>query len=261
MSKIKQIIGVVHLLPLPGSPCASNSFEEVIARALLDAQALRDGGVDLVIIENFGDAPFVRGSVDPHVVSMMTVIGMKLRELGLELGINVLRNDARTALAIAASIGASLIRINVHTGAAWTDQGLIQGEAYQTLLYKKQLGVDAERIQIAADIMVKHATPAGTRSMIDAAKDTVYRGRADSIIVTGAATGATIDIKELIELRSALPGVSIMIGSGVNAENVLEIMKYADGAIVGTYFHTDGDLSKPLDVNRVRALMSLVEAT
>ena len=260
MFKAKQIIGVIHLLPLPGSPCASHSFEHVIERALFDAQALQKGGVEMVIIENFGDAPFVRGAVEPHVVSMMTVIGMKIRDLGLELGVNVLRNDAHAAIAIASAIGASLIRVNVHTGAAWTDQGLIQGDAYQTLLYKKQLGLAGETIQIAADIMVKHATPAGTRNMLDAAKDTVYRGRADSIIVTGAATGATIDIEELIELRKALPDVSILIGSGVNASNVAQIMKYADGAIVGTYFHAESDLSKPLDVDRVRTLMRLVES-
>jgi len=258
--KTKQIIGVIHLLPLPGSPCESHSFEHVIERALFDAQALQKGGVELVIIENFGDAPFVRGCVDPHVVSMMTVIGMKIREMGLEVGVNVLRNDAQAAIAIASAIGASLIRVNVHTGAAWTDQGLIQGDAYQTLLYKKQLGVAAETIRIAADIMVKHATPAGTRNMLDAAKDTVYRGRADSIIVTGAATGAIIDIQELIDLRTALPDASILIGSGVNADNIVEIMKHADGAIVGTYFHTASDLSKPLDVNRVRTLMRLVES-
>lgn len=204
------------------------------------------------MLENFGDAPFVRGSVDPHVVAMMTVIAMKVRELGLEIGINVLRNDARSAMAIATAVRASMIRVNVHTGAAWTDQGLIQGEAYQTLLYKRQLNSEVE---IAADVMVKHATPAGTRHMVDAAKDTLYRGQANHIIVTGTATGATIDIDELKHLRRTLPTASILIGSGIHSGNVERILEYADGAIVGTHFHGEGDLSQPLDAERIRDFM------
>ena len=252
MTQSKHIIGVIHLLPLPGTPCSTHTFQGVLERALLDAQALISGGVQMAILENFGDAPFVRGSVEPHIVSMMTVIAVKIREMGIELGINVLRNDARSALAIAVAVDAKMIRINVHTGAAWTDQGLIQGDAYQTLLYHKRLTAD---VSIAADVMVKHATPAGTRSLLDAAKDTLYRGRVDHIIVTGTATGATVDIEELRRLRFALPDASIWIGSGVSLDNVREVMTCADGAIVGTYFHEDGDLLKPLDSKRVRALL------
>ena len=194
--------------------------------------------------------------MEPHIVSMMTVIAIKIRELGMELGINVLRNDARSALAIAVAVGAKLIRVNVHTGAAWTDQGLIQGDAYQTLLYKNRLAAD---VDIAADVMVKHATPAGTRSLLDAAKDTIYRGRVDHIIVTGTATGSTVDFEELRQLRSALPKASIWIGSGLNVENVRTVMAFADGAIVGTYFHEDGDIQKPLDAKRVRALVERMQ--
>ena len=256
MAQREQIVGVIHLLPLPGTPCSRHSFHEVLERAIFDAEVLKAGGIQMAILENFGDAPFVRGSVDPHIVSMMTVIAIRIKEAGLELGINVLRNDARSALAIAVAVGARLIRVNVHTGAAWTDQGLIQGDAYQTLLYRKQLNAN---VSIAADIMVKHATPAGTRSLLDAAKDTLYRGQVDHIIVTGTATGATIDLEDLKKLRTALPKASIWIGSGLNIDNVRQIMTYADGAIVGTYFHKSGELSQPLDVYRVKTLLSVLE--
>jgi len=252
----KHIIGVIHLLPLPGTPRAIYTFQEVVERAVRDAQALKSGGVQMAIVENFGDAPFVRDSVEPHIVSMMTVIAVEIRALGIELGINVLRNDARSALAIAAAVGAKLVRINVHTGAAWTDQGLIQGDAYQTLLYKKRLAVD---IAIAADVMVKHATPAGTRSLLDAAKDTLYRGNVDHIILTGTATGSTVDIEDLKQLRERLPVASIWIGSGLSLDNVCQAMAFADGGIVGTYFHEDGDLHKPVDANRVRALIDVLD--
>ncbi len=252
----KSVIGVIHLLPLPGTPNSKCSLEQVITRALADAQALYDGGVRIAILENFGDAPFVRGAVEPHIVAMMTRIALEINSLGLSLGLNVLRNDAHSAMAIAAAVGASFIRVNVHTGAAWTDQGLIQGEAYQTLMYRQQLGGD---VAIAADVMVKHATPAGTRTLLDAAKDTVYRGGAEFLIVTGTATGATIDIEELKILREALPMQSIWIGSGVNPTNVQNVLAYADAVIVGTHFHREGQLTEPLEQQRVEAFMALVK--
>lgn len=251
----EKIIGVVHLLPLPGTPNGIYPFSTVLNRALQDAESLKEGGVSCVMIENFGDAPFVRNQVEPHIVAMMTLIAKEVQRLGLTVGINVLRNDATAAMAIATAVDAKLIRVNVHTGAAWTDQGLIQGDAYKTLMYRKQL---SSQVSIMADVMVKHATPAGTRTLLDAAKDTVYRGGADALIVTGTATGATANLNELSTLREALPGVKLWVGSGVVPDNVQSVLSIADGAIVGTYFHANGDLSKPLDVERIRQFMRLV---
>ena len=256
MSKL--IIGVIHLLPLPGTPHGHYTLDQILHRAVSDAQSLKDGGVDTVILENFGDAPFVRTQVGPHVVAMMTRIALAVRGVGLTLGINVLRNDAQAAMAIAAAVGAAFIRINVHTGAAWTDQGLIQGDAYQTLMYRRQLGVS---VNIAADVMVKHATQAGTRTLLDAAKDTLKRGGALHLIITGTATGAVVNVKELSNLRDSLPNTSIWIGSGIDIDNVEEVLQYADGAIVGTYFHTEGNLDKPLDTDRISKFVALVSDT
>ena len=251
----EKIIGVVHLLPLPGTPHGIYSLSTVLDRALQDARALKEGGVSCVMIENFGDAPFVRHKVEPHIVSMMTLIAKEIQQLGLTIGINVLRNDACAAMAIATAVDAKLIRVNVHTGAAWTDQGLIQGDAYKTLMYRKQL---SSEVSIMADVMVKHATPAGTRTLLDAAKDTVHRGGADALIVTGTATGATADLNDLLTLRAALPNVKLWVGSGVVPENVQDVLSIADGAIVGTHFHADADLSKPLDAGRIRNFMDLL---
>ena len=256
MLQRRNVMGVIHLKPLPGTPNGSCSLQEVLDAALSDAMALREGGVVTTIIENFGDAPFVRGSVDPHIVAMMTRIAERVKEhTGLELGINVLRNDALAALAIAATVGAKFVRVNVHTGAAWTDQGLIQGEAYQTLQYRKQLGVD---VQIAADVMVKHATPAGNRTLLDAAKDTVFRGQANALILTGTATGSTVDFNELKQLREDLPQVPLWIGSGIDISNIQQAIPLADAVIVGTYFHEDGQLTKSLDPKRIKQLLQMV---
>src|SRR5690606_23025241 len=144
----ERLLGVIHLAPLPGSPRASADLAEVAAQAARDARTLAEAGYDGMIVENFGDAPFARGSVAPVTVAAMTRCALAAREAApaLALGVNVLRNDAEAALAVAAAADASMVRINVHTGARLTDQGIVTGEAYTTLRARRALGLSDLRL-------------------------------------------------------------------------------------------------------------------
>ncbi len=233
---------MVHLRALPGAPMFT-SLDDVLEVALHDARALRDGGCDGFVVENFGDRPFARGRVEAETVAAMTrVITEIRREVRLPFGVNVLRNDALSALAIAAATGAAFIRVNIHTGAAVTDQGIIEGEAFATLRKRAVLAPD---VLIFADHLVKHATPMGEAS----AKDLRLRGLADAIIVTGNETGAAADPSRLRELR-ALVDAPLLVGSGLTAENAARFAD-ADGAIVGTSIKT-GDR---VDAAKVEAVV------
>ncbi|HYK03910.1 MAG TPA: BtpA/SgcQ family protein [Thermoanaerobaculia bacterium] len=239
----RAVFGMIHLLPLPGAPLFT-SLDEVIAAALGDARAIRDGGCDGFAIENYGDRPFTRGRVEAETVAAMTrVIAEVVREVGLPFGVNVLRNDAQSALAIAAATGAAFIRVNVHTGAAVTDQGIIEGDAYATLRKRAAL---APEVLIFADYLVKHATPMGEVS----AKDLRLRGLADALIVTGAETGAAADPSRLRSLREQVDA-PLLLGSGLTAENASSFAD-ADGAIVGTSLKRDG----VVEVGLVREVVS-----
>ena len=255
----KFVIGVVHLLPLPGSPSFDGDVRAIFDRALEDASALKNGGVDGIIVENLGDAPFTGGHVRPHVVAFMAVIARRISdEFGLPIGINVLRNDGVSAIAVAAAANARFIRINVLTGAMVTDQGIIQGNAYEVLRYRREIGFD-EGIAIFADVAVKHAYPLGYGyDLVQAAKDTYGRGGADALILTGAATGAPTSPEDLKTLREAMPEAPIIIGSGVTPENI-KLLSCADGFIVGTYFKKDGIVTNPVDEERVRKLVDAVK--
>jgi hypothetical protein len=238
----RALFGMIHLAPLPGSPLFT-SLDEVIAAALADARAIRDGGCDGFAIENYGDRPFTRGRVEAETVAAMTrVIAEVVREVRLPFGVNVLRNDAQSALAIAAATGAAFIRVNVHTGAAVTDQGIIEGDAYATLRKRTAL---APEVLIFADYLVKHATPMGEVS----AKDLRLRGLADALIVTGAETGAAADPSRLRALREQVDA-PLLLGSGLTAENAATFAE-ADGAIVGTSLKKDG----VVDAGRVAAVV------
>lgn len=252
------LAGVVHLLPLPGAPRGSPGLQAVLSAALADAEAMAEGGLQHVIIENFGDAPFRATGVDAHVATMMTAVGLAIRARfpTLALGVNVLRNDARSALAVAAACSAALVRVNVHVGATWTDQGLIQGEAHETLRYRRELGLDQgpARVRILADVAVKHGQPAGEQDLGRLAADTALRGGADGLIVTGSATGARASLDEVRRAREAAPGVPVWVGSGVTPETLAEVRAHAQGAIVGTFLHGGAQLDRRVDPARVRAL-------
>src|SRR5438477_574701 len=126
-----RLIGMVHLPPLPGSPRWDGSMERAIAVALADASALIDNGMDALIIENYGDAPFTAGRVAAATVAAMAVIAHEIRRAlpDAPLGVNVLKSDARSALAVATAIGARFIRVNVLAGAVVADQGIVQTDA------------------------------------------------------------------------------------------------------------------------------------
>ncbi len=257
------IIGVVHLPAMPGDPAHDGqaSFEDVLAFSLADAEALADGGVDGLIIENFGSAPFPKGAegdrLPPHQVAFLTRVAAACRaRVDVALGVNCLRNDAPAAIGIAATCGLDFVRVNVHTGAYVTDQGVIEGEAYHTLRYRKALG--AEDVAILADVLVKHATPLAALDPAEATRDCVHRGLADGVIVTGQATGSPVTPEFLEQVGDAADSAPVFVGSGLNPDNAAELWPLCDGAIVGTYFKQDGQIHNPVDVGRVRRLVELV---
>ena len=243
------IIGVVHLLPLPTSPRWGGSLKAVIDRAEQEVTALASGGVDGVIVENFFDAPFTKNQVDPAVVSAMTLIIQRLMNLvTLPMGINVLRNDAQSALAIATCVQAQFIRVNVLTGVMATDQGLIEGQAHQLLRYRRELGSD---VKILADVLVKHARPLGSPNLTTAVQETIERGLADSVILSGWATGSPPTLEDLELASAAAKGTPVLIGSGANWENISTLMQAADGVIVSSSLKRRGRIEQPIDPIRV----------
>ena len=250
------MIGMLHVPALPGSPRNELSLNAIIDWVLTDANALAGGGTDGLIVENFGDVPFYPRQVPPHSVAYMTALaGEVRRRFKLPLGINILRNDPASALAIAAAVAADFIRVNIHTGARLTDQGVIQGTAHKTLRYRKLLGCD---VKIFADVDVKHSAPVAARELGDEVEEIVSRGCADAIIVTGSATGRQTAHEDLKTAKQSACGAPVIAGSGVDLTNMGGVLEVADGLIVGTAFKLDSVTSNPVESERVRAFMAAV---
>ena len=259
------VIGMVHLKALPGAPGFGGSMDDVLAAARTDADALCAGGVDGIMVENYGDTPFHPGDVPAETIAALTAGVLAVRAqieastpTGAALiphGVNVLRNDARAALGIAAATGAAFVRVNVHSGTMFTDQGPITGRAHETMRLRQAL---PGRPAVLADVFVKHATPPAGASLTDATRDLVERGHADGVIVSGSGTGTATDLDDLKTVRAAAPTTPIWIGSGASAQTVAALAEFADGFIVGSALKVHGRVEAPVDPERVVALMAAV---
>lgn len=260
LSQKKIIIGMVHVAALPGSPTYSRekgALDEVRSRVVGDVRALTAGGVDALMLENFGDAPFFPGRVPAETVACMTSLAATLRqETDLPFGINVLRNDGQSALAVAIASGASFIRVNVLCGARVTDQGILQGIAHDLLRDRNRLSAD--HVSILADVNVKHSAPLGIRPMEEEVHDVLQRGGADGVIVSGSQTGRAVDADELERVRKAAKGSPVLLGSGVTADTLTALWPHANGFIVGSALKKAGRAVNHVDADRVKLFMDAV---
>ncbi len=252
------IYGVVHLKSLPGSPGNYLHLDEIIELAQEDVNNLIFGGVDGIIIENFGDTPFVKDDISKRTLASFTTVVENIEyDRDIKVGINVLRNDGISALSIAEATKADFVRINVLNNVMmYTDQGMIEGQAHEIAQFKNSLN---KEIEIYADVFVKHAVPPEGSKIENHTEELIHRAGADVVIVTGDGTGHEINIEDLNKVRDIVPQGKLAIGSGVNEENIEQYVDIADILIIGTNFKVDQDVSKRIDQRSVEKLIQIIK--
>jgi len=247
---------MVHLLPLPGSPGWRGSMQEVREAALRDAQRLVRGGVDALLVENMGDVPYLKGGVPPETVAAVTQVTTQVVGLGLPVGVQILAGANLEAMAVAAVCGAQFVRVEGFAYAHVADEGWIDACAGPLLRARAALGA---AVSVWADVQKKHAAHAVTAdlSVQALARGAAFCG-ADALILTGGETGAPTDPAHLAAARAA--GLPVVVGSGVDEHNAAELAGIADALIVGTSLKERGDWRRPVDVERVARLATIVRA-
>jgi uncharacterized protein len=254
----KPVIGMVHLWPLPGAPGYTGyGMEAIVEHALRDAQALVEGGVDGLVVENMWDLPyFVGNDVKPEATAAQAVAAAEVvKNFAVPVGINVIHNGGLVCLAIAVAARARFIRVCILTGARVWDTGEFDhGCAAELLRKRKELA--AGGIHIFADVDKKHSVPFPGIDLQTHIQWTELYG-ADALIVSGKFTGNAPDVEKVREAKQ-LATRPVLIGSGASADNAAAFLRYADGIIVGTSLKIDGVMENPVDVKRVRALMEQV---
>lgn len=257
--KKKAIIGMIHTKALPGAPRYNGeSMEEIIEFSINDAKALKEGGVDGLMFENAWDVPFSKPEdIGYETVAALTVLANEVtREVDLPFGFNFLANGVIQSLAAAKATNADWVRCNQWVNAYVANEGILEGASAEAMRYKKML--QGDDIRVMADVHVKHGSHSivADRSLAEQTRDNIFFD-ADILIATGSRTGDETSLDELVGIsdNTELP---VIVGSGINDDNAKKIMEIASGAVVGSYLKEDGVWWNPVDVERVKRLMEIV---
>lgn len=254
----KPVIAMIHVLALPGTPAYGGNCNEIIEKALQEAALYQKAGVDILMIENMHDRPYLKRKVGPEITAMMTAIGQAIkREIRLPCGVQILAGANNEALAVAKAARLEFMRAEGFVFAHVGDEGLFESDAGALLRYRRM--IDAESVLIFTDIKKKHSAHAITAD-VSLAETAHAAGffMSDGVVITGTSTGVAADLKDLesVGMATDLP---VLVGSGITIENVTNYMHVSDAMIVGSYFKKDGKWFNAPDFDRVQRLMEKVK--
>jgi membrane complex biogenesis BtpA family protein len=243
------IIGMVHCLPLPGTPGFDGDYQKILDRAVEDALTLEKAGVDAVIVENMGDTPFSAKMDIEQITALSAAATLVRQSVKIPIGIDAAFNDCKASLAIAGITGSSFVRIPVFVDTVLFSDGIISPCARECMFYRKQLGL--EQVKVIADIQVKHSHMLLPQITIEQSAKSAEECGADGVIVTGSVIGEKTPI-EMIEKVKSVISIPVFAGSGVNKGNIKTQLKVADGAIIGSSLKKDGILTNPISYDLVK---------
>lgn len=254
----KPVIAMVHLGALPGTPLydAAGGLAALVAGARADLRALQAAGFDAVMFGNENDRPY-EFKVDPaSIATMAYVIGQLRAEITLPFGVNVLW-DPKATMAVAAATGAAFVR-EIFTGSYASDMGPWTPDAGAALRYRARLG--RGDLALLYNVSAEFADSLDRRSLPDRARSAVFSSIPDAVLVSGQITGEAADLSDLEAVKSVLPGTPVLANTGVRHATVAEVLRVADGCIVGSALKVDGQTWNPVDPDRAADFMARARA-
>jgi uncharacterized protein len=258
--KKNTVIGMIHVGALPGTPLSTLSLTQIEKAALKEAKLYASCGVDSIMLENMHDIPYMKGYVGPEIVASLAIICRSIRDsVKIPLGLQVLAGANKQALAVAYAADFNFIRVEGFAFAHFADEGLIESCAAELLRFRK--AISAEKIQVWADIKKKHSSHAITTDVSIA--ETALAAEfmcADTVIVTGSATGVEPNLNEVISVKDAV-SIPVYLGSGITHKNIGSFKGKADGFIIGSEFKKEGNWKNSVDTKRVNRFMGALKSS
>lgn len=253
----KPIIGMIHIDSLPGTPNYKGKVKSIIDKAIAEARTYKENGIDSIAIENMHDVPYLNKSAGHEISSLMSIIGYEIKlSTNLPVGIQILAGANTQALASANSAGLDFIRAEGFVFSHVADEGMINSDAAELLRYRNSIGADD--ILVFTDIKKKHSSHNITSDV--SIEETAHAAEfflSDGIIVTGVATGKEADVDEIKSVKKNVK-IPVIIGSGVNENNVEKYLPFCDAMIIGSYFKKNGNWKNTVDTVRVKSFMNKV---
>ncbi len=253
----KPIIGMIHVPALPGTPGYHGSVAALEDQVVKEVECYLRAGIDALLLENMHDVPYLAREVGPEITAMMTRLARVVKlESGKPCGVQILAGANRAALAVAQAAELDFIRAEGFVFGHLADEGWMDADAGALLRFRKNIG--AESIAIFTDIKKKHSAHAISAdvSLADTAEAAAFF-LSDGLVITGTATGKTAPLAEMADLfqKTDLP---LIVGSGINLDNITTYLPHCDAVIVGSWFKQNGYWANPLDYERIAALMDVV---
>lgn len=255
---IKPVIAMVHLNALPGTPLYDGDagVDGILEAARRDLGALQDADVDAVMFGNENDRPYELTVDTASSTTMAYVIGALRSEIRKPFGVNVLW-DPLSSVAVAVATGASFIR-EILTGTYASDMGPWTPNAGQAMRYRDRLG--RRDLVMLDNVSAEFAHSLDRRSLPDRARSAVFSSIPDAVLVSGTITGEAAEMSDLQAVKARLPDTPVLANTGVRHDTVAEILKVADGCIVGSSLKVDGNTWNPVDPERARDFMQIVKS-
>ena len=254
----KAVIAMAHIGALPGSPLydADGGMNKLVDDVVDDIANLQDGGVDAIMFGNENDRPYLLQATPESLAAMTAVVVAAKRVLTVPFGVNYLW-DPTASVAVGVATGASFVR-EIFTGVFASDMGVWAPDCATPARLRRNLG--RPDMKFLFNINAEFAHTLDQRPIELRAKSAVFSSMADAILVSGPITGQPADISDLSKVREAVTEVPVFANTGVNTDNVRDVLAIAQGCIIGTHFKVDGDTWNPVDGSRVRRFMDLVNS-
>jgi uncharacterized protein len=254
----KPVIAMVHLGASPGTPLydAGAGVEGILAAARADLAALQAAGVDAVMFGNENDRPYELRVDAASTATMAYVIGRLRDAVTVPFGINVLW-DPMATFAVTAATGASFVR-EIFTGTYASDMGLWSPDAGAARRYQTRLG--AGGAAVLYNVSAEFAGSLDPRSLPDRARSAVFSSIPDAVLVSGTITGEAAAMSDLEAVKRVLPNTPVLANTGVKHDTVADVLRVADGCIVGSALKVGGDTWAAVDPDRATDFMDRVRA-
>lgn len=257
--KKRAVVSMCHMGALPGSPLydSDGGMNKLIDDALSDIHKLQAGGVDAIMFGNENDRPYLLEATPESIAAYTAVVQACKPELKVPFGVNYLW-DPTASIAIAVATQAKWVR-EIFTGVFASDMGVWAPNAARPARLKRDL--DRKDLKLFFNINAEFAYSLDQRPIELRAKSAIFSSLADAILVSGPITGQPADASDLRKVAEAVGDlVPVFANTGVNVDNVTDVMSVASGCIIGSHFKVDGDTWNAVDGDRVKRFMDKVNA-
>lgn len=254
----KAVIAMAHIGPLPGSPLydADGGVAKLVDDVVADIEQLQNGGVDAIMFGNENDRPYLLKAPQEGVAAMTAVVALASKSLKVPFGVSYLW-DPTASVAIGVATGAAFVR-EIFTGVFASDMGVWAPDCATPARLRRNLG--RPDMKFLFNINAEFAHALDERPIELRARSAVFSSMADAILVSGPITGEPSSASDLRKVAEAVTDVPVFANTGVNIDNVTDVLAVAQGCVIGTHLKVDGDTWNPVDGDRVKRFMDVVNA-